>query len=103
MNSTSRLENAPFVAVADYRGITVAEIDAFRRSWKQGVDYEVIKNKLARARLPAPTWRTISQHLTGMTGWIISGEDPIACRQGAPRRDQGPEQEEKFHLQGRLL
>jgi ribosomal protein L10 len=40
-----RLSTAPFVAVADYRGITVEQVDKLCCALEQeGVEYRVIKN-----------------------------------------------------------
>ena len=48
------------VAVADYRGITVEQVDGLRRALeKEGVEYRVIKNTLAKGRLPARRWKNL--------------------------------------------
>jgi large subunit ribosomal protein L10 len=73
-----RLSNAPFVAVADYRGITVEQIDSLRRDLeKQGVDYRVIKNTLAKRAIAGTDKEELGEHLAGMSGWVLSGEDPV--------------------------
>ena len=41
--------------------------------------YEVIKNTLARLAIKDTQHEALADHLTGMTGWIFSGEDPIAA------------------------
>ena len=77
---TSRLENAPFVALADYRGISVEEVNALRNKFREaGVHYEVIKNKLAKRAIAGSDKEAMNDLLIGMTAWIISGEDPIAA------------------------
>lgn len=77
---SERLARSPFVAVADYRGVSVAEIDAFRRTLEEkGVDYRVIKNTLAKRAIEGTDMEPLGEHLTGMSGWILSGEDPVAA------------------------
>lgn len=75
-----RLSNAPFVAVADYRGITVEQVDVLRRSLeKEGIEYRVIKNTLAKRAIAGTPMEGLGEHLTGMSGWVLSGEDPVAA------------------------
>jgi large subunit ribosomal protein L10 len=77
---SERLKDAPFVAVADYRGVTVEQIDNFRRELEEkGVEYRVIKNTLAKRAIAGTEMEPLGDHLAGMTGWVISGEDPIAA------------------------
>ena len=74
-----RLADAPYVALADFRGINVAEISQLRRAFEaQGVFYEVVKNTLAVRAIEGTSKEGLGQFLTGMTGWIVSGDDPIA-------------------------
>ena len=75
---TKTLGTAPLLAVADYRGVTVAEINLLRRNLeKAGIQYKVIKNSLAGLAVAGTDREGLTQHLTGMVGWIISSEDPI--------------------------
>jgi large subunit ribosomal protein L10 len=77
---SSRLRAAPLVALADYRGVTVAEINTLRRTLEaKGLEYRVIKNTLARRAIDGTPMAALNDHLAGMTGWIISGEDPVAA------------------------
>jgi len=46
---TKELADGGPAIVADYRGLTVAELTTMRRSLReQGVRYQVVKNRLAR-------------------------------------------------------
>ncbi len=75
-----RLSRAPFVAVADYRGITVEQVDGLRRTLEaEGVEYRVIKNTLARRAIAGTPMEPLGEHLSGMSGWVLSGEDPVAA------------------------
>ena len=79
-NFQDRLSRAPFVAVADYRGITVEQINGLRRALeKEGVEYLVIKNSLARLAIAGTPMEGLGENLTGMSSWILSGEDPVAA------------------------
>jgi large subunit ribosomal protein L10 len=77
---TSQLQQAPFMVVANYRGVTVKEINQFRRTLEAaGLQYKVIKNTLARRAIAGSDREVLAPLLSGMNGWVISGEDPIAA------------------------
>ncbi len=76
---SERLQSAPLVVLTDYRGVDVAEINQFRRALEaQGVEYRVIKNTLGRRAVEGTELEGLAKHMTGMTGWVLSGDDPIA-------------------------
>ena len=98
---SGRLNEVPLVVLADYRGVSVAEITAFRDTLRaNGMKYEVIKNTLARRAIAGTPLEPLAEHLSGMTGWVISGEDPI--RSAKTLRDATKEfvKEEKFIIKG---
>ena len=98
---TARLEEAPFVALADYRGISVAEVSDFRSKLKDaGIHYEVIKNKLAKRAITGTDKEVLHDLLVGMTGWIISGEDPIAAAKMLKAETKTLVDEGKFTVKG---
>ena len=98
---SSRLESAPFVALADYRGISVAEVTDLRSKFKDaGVHYEVIKNKLAKRAIEGTEMESLSELLQGMTTWIISGEDPIAAAKLLKAETKKLVKDEKFTIKG---
>jgi large subunit ribosomal protein L10 len=98
---SSRLERAPFVALADYRGITVEEVNALRNKFRSaGVHYEVIKNKLAKRAIAGSDKEALSDLLVGMTAWIIAGEDPIAAAKVLKAETQALVKDERFSLKG---
>jgi large subunit ribosomal protein L10 len=99
----AKLTSAPFLAIADYRGVDVAEINQFRRALAaKGVEYVVIKNTLARRALEGTEVTGIAENLTGMTGWVISGEDPIDAAKTLKSiiKELKFEKNEKFILKG---
>jgi len=76
---SQRLQNTPLVVLTDYRGVDVADINQFRRALEaQGIEYRVIKNTLGRLAVEGTELKDLAEHMTGMTGWVLSGEDPIA-------------------------
>jgi large subunit ribosomal protein L10 len=77
---SERLQSTPLVVLTDYRGVDVAEINQFRRSLEaNGIEYRVIKNTLGRLAVEGTDLEGLASHMTGMTGWVLSGEDPIAA------------------------
>lgn len=98
---SERLQSTPLVVLTDYRGTNVAEIDAFRRALEaRGVEYQVIKNTLGRRAIAGTEMEDLSQHLTGMTGWVLSGEDPIDCAKALRDATKDLHKSEKFAFKG---
>jgi large subunit ribosomal protein L10 len=100
-NISERFAAAPLVMLADYRGVTVAEIDSIRRELeKNGVEYQVIKNSLATLALAGTEKESLSELMTGMTGFVISGEDPIAAAKAVREAIKPFKKAEKFIIKG---
>ncbi len=98
---SQRLTEVPLVALADYRGVTVAEISAFRDALRaKGIQYEVVKNNLAKRAIEGTELEGLGDYLKGMTGWIISGEDPILTAKTVREATQELQKAEKFVLKG---
>jgi large subunit ribosomal protein L10 len=98
---TTRLESAPFVALADYRGITVEEVNELRTKFRNaGIHYEVIKNKLAKRAIAGSDKEALNELLVGMTSWIISGEDPIAAAKVLKAETEKLIKDERFTIKG---
>lgn len=71
---------SPLVVLLDYRGSTVAESTTLRGKLKaKGLHVEIVKNTLARRAIAGTDKEVLSPHLVGMTGMILSGEDPISA------------------------
>jgi large subunit ribosomal protein L10 len=76
----TQFETNSLVALVDYKGITVEEINEVRRSFeKEGLQYFVRKNKLILKAVAGTEREGLNQYLKGMTGIILSGEDAIAA------------------------
>ena len=74
---SERLAGAPLVVLADYRGVNVPQLVAFREHLrKNGVGYQVVKNNLAKRAIEGTELEGLGVYLDGMTGWVISGDDP---------------------------
>jgi large subunit ribosomal protein L10 len=99
----AKLTAAPFLALADYRGVDVAEINQFRRTLgAKGIEYVVVKNTLARRALEGTEYEGVTANLSGMTGWVISGEDPIDAAKTLKSiiKELDFKKKEKFEVKG---
>ena len=74
----ARFERAPTVYLTDFTGLTVPQVTEFRRRLRAiGVEYLVVKNRLAQRALgPAGE---LAPHLEGPTGVVLAGADPIGA------------------------
>lgn len=75
-----RFQRASSVFVAEYRGLTVAAVDALRAKLRAagGTDFEyrVTKNTLVRRALAGPEAAALAPHLKGPTALAFSYGDP---------------------------
>lgn len=98
---STRLATTPLVILADYRGITVSQVTEFRRKVREtGAEYQVIKNTLLKRAVAGTDKEGISKYLEGMTGVVLSGEDPIATAKSLRDLTKGLQKEEKFVIKG---
>ena len=78
---TERLKSSQTLIVADYRGLTNAEIDALRgQLLEQGARFSVVKNTLTRRAAEAAGADALLALLEGPTAiaFLESGGDPVA-------------------------
>jgi large subunit ribosomal protein L10 len=69
--------------VADYRGLTVAELTAMRRALRdQGISFQVVKNRLARIAAREAGRDGLTPLLDGPTGLALSDKDEVALAKG---------------------
>lgn len=74
-----RFDDAPLVILTDFRGVTVKEMDAFRRAvGPAGIHFEVVKNTLAKRAIAGSDREALAPHFKGNIGVVFSSEDPIA-------------------------
>jgi large subunit ribosomal protein L10 len=70
---------APLVMLAAYEGSTVLETEALRNKLREnGLRLQVVKNSLMKRAIAETEVEVLSTHLSGMTGVVISNDDPIA-------------------------
>jgi large subunit ribosomal protein L10 len=74
-----RLSRAKSIVMTDYRGLTVGEMTDLRnRLRKEGVEYKIIKNRLAKIALRDSNMNTMDESLKGMTAIAFGMKDPVA-------------------------
>jgi large subunit ribosomal protein L10 len=75
-----RFLNAPLVILTDWKGSTVAELDALRRSLEsEGIQFQVVKNTLCRRALQGTEMEALGSHFRGNIGVLFAGDDAIAA------------------------
>jgi large subunit ribosomal protein L10 len=75
----TRLRRSPTVYVADFTGLDVAKLTQLRRRLRQaGTEFVVVKNTLAARALGDAQVQGLGA-LTGPTGLVLAGTDPVAA------------------------
>ncbi len=77
-----RLRRSRTVYVTDFTGLDVAKLTQLRRRLRQsgeGTDFVVVKNTLARRALADAQVQGLEAYLSGPTGLVLTGADPIAA------------------------
>jgi large subunit ribosomal protein L10 len=75
-----RLDNAPFLALLEYKGSTVAQMDQMRRACEPvGIHFQVIKNTLSKRAVEGTDKAALAAHFRGPIAVVFAGEDPIAA------------------------
>jgi large subunit ribosomal protein L10 len=75
---TQTFSVAQAAVLAEYRGLTVAQITELRgEARSQGVDVRVVKNTLAKRSVAGSDFECLADHFTGPV-LISSSEDPVA-------------------------
>ena len=70
---------APFIALTDYKGTTVKDMDVLRRACEaNGMHFQVVKNTLSRRAIAGTSLEKLSGHFKGNIGVFFGGEDPSA-------------------------
>jgi large subunit ribosomal protein L10 len=74
------LESSTAVYLTDYHGINVEDISSLRTQFRnEGVRYKVFKNTLVkRALKESGKYDKIAEHMTGMTGFAFTTNNPLA-------------------------
>jgi len=73
-----RLSGVKTVLLAEYRGLTVQQLNDLRRQLRSvSAEYKVVKNRLAKLAL-SESLSGVKSLLKGPTGMVISKDDPVA-------------------------
>ena len=75
----SKIEKAQVAIITDYKGMTVEEITNLRRDiQKDGGDYMVTKNTLAKIAVKGTEYEALTEKLSGPVALAFGFEDPVA-------------------------
>ncbi len=75
--------NSERAIVSDYRGLTVSDLSAMRRTLReQGITYRVVKNRLARIAAEEAGRGELSSLLDGPTAVALGGRDEASLARG---------------------
>jgi large subunit ribosomal protein L10 len=75
---TEKLQASTCTIVADYRGLTVAQVTQLRKSLREaGVEFKVIKNSISRRATENANLTELDPHLVGPTAIIFSKDDIV--------------------------
>ncbi|MFD2369469.1 50S ribosomal protein L10 [Brevibacillus sp. GCM10020057] len=74
-----KLRESQTTVVADYRGLTVAQVTELRKQLREaGVEFQVLKNSLTRLATAKESLTELDQYLTGPNALAFSKDDVIA-------------------------
>ncbi|WJH36402.1 50S ribosomal protein L10 [Paenibacillus aurantius] len=76
---TAKLRDSSCTIVADYRGLTVAQVTQLRKSLREaGVEFQVLKNTLVRRATAEAELTELDEFLSGPTAIAFSKDDVVA-------------------------
>jgi large subunit ribosomal protein L10 len=74
-----RLDGVKTVMLAEYRGLTVAQLSDLRKQLKAvSAEYKIVKNRLARLAIASSGVAGLGAALTGPTGLVLVKGDPVS-------------------------
>ena len=74
-----KVSRASIAIVTDFKGLTVEDMTKLRsKCYEAGVDYQVVKNTLARLALSDTDHGALSEHLKENCAVALGYEDPVA-------------------------
>jgi large subunit ribosomal protein L10 len=72
------LSSSNATIVADYRGLTVSDIQAVRRTLRsEGITYRIVKNRLAKIAAKEAGREELNEFLDGPTGLAMGADDEV--------------------------
>lgn len=77
---SNKIKSSQAIAFAEYRGLTVAELEEFRlEAAKVGVEVKVYKNRLFKLAAEATGYTDLAEHLVGPNIFVFSENDGMAA------------------------
>ncbi|MFP6590828.1 MAG: 50S ribosomal protein L10 [Candidatus Latescibacterota bacterium] len=77
-NLSQKMSKADAIYLADFSGIDVAAVTQLRRSLREaGVDYQVVKNRLAKLAARDAGLDSLGEYLEGPTAMAFVQDDPV--------------------------
>ena len=75
----AKIEKAQVAVITEYQGLTVEDITKLRREiQKNGGDYMVTKNTLAKIAVKGTEYEALAEKMTGPIALAFSFEDPVS-------------------------
>ena len=75
---SQKISKADAIYLADFNGIDVAAVTQLRRSLREaGVDYQVVKNRLAKLAARAAGFDSLGEYFEGPTAMAFVQDDPV--------------------------
>jgi len=79
-----KFAKASGVFVADYRGLTVDQVNNLRKAFRTaGVEYRVIKNTMFRRAVAGTALEGLTANMKGMTAVAIANKDAVTAAKAA--------------------
>jgi len=75
-----RVEKANIILVTDFKGLSVEELEDLRSMLREkGIDYQVVKNTLARIALADTQFQGLSELLKDNCAFVFGYDDPVVA------------------------
>jgi len=103
---SSKLTQATFAVLTDYRGLTVAKITKLRNELRDvSADYKVAKNTFLKRASEGTELEQLNEYFAGPTAVLLSYDDPIAPSKVLAKflKNYSELQVKAGYLQGRVL
>ncbi|MBN1515730.1 50S ribosomal protein L10 [Candidatus Sumerlaeota bacterium] len=99
---TEMVDGSQVMVLADYRGMTVADMDDLRKRLRQeNAEFHVVKNRLMKIALgDNPAANNLGLKIKGPTGVAFGFEDPVALAKTVLKY---ADDNKKFELKGAIL
>lgn len=77
---TAKIKNSQAIAFAEYRGLTVSELELFRNeASKLGLEVKVYKNRLFKLAAQATGFADLDEYLVGPNIFVFSNQDGMSA------------------------